>query len=212
MLPTSTTMANHIEVIVAPSRHDDDRDIATLADVLTTGFMRTTRRLPVIRTGERAEIGAHVRAAIWYRDHGRCALCPDLESQPEGALHLDHIIPWSAGGSDRSENLRLLCEQHNLERSNFVDFAGQKRAVTWWCHRCYGRDREWQYFDNGSVICPTHRRWGADGQQCRVVRAIARAAVAGELTSWHMREPLDRFFLPAYCAHCNLPGLTSVTL
>jgi hypothetical protein len=41
----------------------------------------------------------------------------------EGALRwfeIDHIVPWSAGGSDDPTNLRLLCRECNQERSNFV--------------------------------------------------------------------------------------------
>jgi len=33
-------------------------------------------------------------------------------------LQLDHIVPWSAGGSDRSSNLRTLCNVCNEQRSN----------------------------------------------------------------------------------------------
>lgn len=42
------------------------------------------------------------------------------ENRRSGALHLDHIVPWSAGGIDRSDNLRTLCGPCNIKRSNFV--------------------------------------------------------------------------------------------
>ena len=142
-------------------------------------------------------------------------MCPGLEYQPEGPLHLDHIVPWSAGGPDTSENLRLLCEPHNLDRSNFVDHAGPKQGATWWCHRCYDVDGpQWLYFEGGLVECPRHRwRRTKDGALCRVERAYERARAAGVGPEWwHRREPLVTFNKTAYCAHCNEPGLTSVIL
>lgn len=195
------------------ARADDDTDIALLGDIISSGFMRTWERHEVVRTGEREPIPSHVRAAVWYRDHGKCAMCPGIEYQPEGPLHLDHIVPWSAGGSDTTENLRLLCEPHNLERSNFIDHAGPKLPATWWCHRCYGEQHHWEYYENGTVVCPVHKRWGPDGQQCRVARSYMRAHLSGQEPDWwHMREPLRWFDVVAYCAHCNSPGETSVIL
>lgn len=50
---------------------------------------------------------------------------------------LDHIVPWSAGGSDRSDNLRLLCEPCNTGRSNFrgeLDIQAARRAPV--CANC----------------------------------------------------------------------------
>jgi hypothetical protein len=205
---------------VSPSGNSPERvrprgedDIPTIGDVIAAGFMRTWERHPVVRAGERDLIPAHVRAAVWYRDSGLCSMCPGLEYQPEGPLHLDHITPWSAGGPDTTDNLRLLCEPHNLERSNFVDHAGPKLPATWWCHRCYDLDKhEWLYYEDGHVVCPIHR-YGPEGQQCRVVRAYQRQKLTGEpIDWWHMREPLTRFHLVAYCAHCSKVGETSITL
>jgi hypothetical protein len=206
----------------ARRRTDDDIDIPMLGDVIAAGFMRSWERHEVVREGERDPIPAHIRAAVWYRDRGRCAMCPGIEYQPEGPLHLDHILPWSAGGSDRTENLRLLCGPHNLDRSNFIDYAGPKLPATWWCHRCYTEEQyPWTYYLDGSVDCPTHGlRTGPDGPWCRVGRAYRRTADSGVLAGdwtyeqhWHHRaDPIRSFHLIAYCAHCNKPGETSVTL
>lgn len=172
-------------------------------------LMLSQVRWPVVRSGERAPIAPHLRAAVWYRDSGRCAIC--IAEMPRSeVMHLDHIIPWSAGGSDTSENLRLLCEVHNLERSNYVDFARQQQPVTWWCHRCYGQDSTWSYYRGGYVECPTHR----NQERCRVARAYRRAWATDpdSAANWHMRSALATFPHHAYCAHCNAPGLTSVLL
>lgn len=72
-------------------------------------------RWPVVRTGERDPIPAEVRRLIWHRDGGRCRMCGTGRKR----VQLDHIVPWSAGGPDTSDNLRLLCGECNKTRSNF---------------------------------------------------------------------------------------------
>jgi hypothetical protein len=52
----------------------------------------------------RAHISKTVRAAVYARDGHRCLDCGATDR-----LSLDHIIPWSAGGSDKPDNLRTLC-------------------------------------------------------------------------------------------------------
>lgn len=75
-------------------------------------------RYPVIRTKfteERRPLAEHVRLLVFRRDHYRCVFC----GKQGGRLEADHIIPWSAGGSDDMDNLRTLCHWCNQERSNF---------------------------------------------------------------------------------------------
>ena len=84
------------------------------------------QRAKVVRTGEREPINFLVRQLVYRRDGWACQRCgavphAQLESRRSGPLHLDHIVPWSAGGSDRSDNLRTLCGPCNMERSNYVD-------------------------------------------------------------------------------------------
>lgn len=59
-----------------PNAHEQNgiRDeFVTIGAVLADGLpWPTGERHPVIRSGERDEIPAHVRAAVWYRDEGRC--------------------------------------------------------------------------------------------------------------------------------------------
>lgn len=170
-------------------------------------------RWPVVRSGERDPIEPHVRAAVWYRDGGRCAEC--IPEWPRSdVLHLDHIIPWSAGGPDATDNLRMLCESHNQERSNYVDFARPKRPATWWCLNCYSLDEHRWSYDGPRVACPRHgRNRTPETARCRVARAYAKAWKAtGEVPTWHQRPPLTGGELVAYCAHCNAPGVTAVVL
>lgn len=51
-----------------------------------------------------------LRAAIFYRDAYRCALCPGAGEE------VDHIIPIAAGGTDDSANLRTLCGSCHEQR------------------------------------------------------------------------------------------------
>jgi hypothetical protein len=66
------------------------------------------------RHEKRAEIPWHVRQAVFKRDDYRCCFCGTQTTD----LHLDHIIPWSAGGTDHSDNLRALCASCNLTKTN----------------------------------------------------------------------------------------------
>jgi len=99
-----------------------------------------TERLPRIRYGQREEIGPGLRRAIWLRDGRCCSWCGS--HGPDGLLELDHIIPWSAGGSDRSDNLRLLCPDCNAERSNYRSDSAIARVipVAYSCTRCMRRE------------------------------------------------------------------------
>lgn len=53
--------------------------------------------------------------AVYRRDGGRCVYCGSTEN-----LQLDHIIPFSKGGATTIENLQLLCQKCNLEKSNKI--------------------------------------------------------------------------------------------
>lgn len=202
------------QVTLVDARRGED-GFATLGQVIEEGLWPTGERHPVIRSGERAPIPSHVRAAVWFRDKGRCRLCP-----PEtklGEWHIDHINPWSAGGPDTTDNLRVLCAKHNLERSNqVIPDERPEVPVTWWCERCYMRDEHtWDYYDRLPPTCPIHRWRGSYEQSsCRVQRAYWRALKDdGEMPTWHRREHgLTGLHTTAYCAHCDLRGLTGVTL
>lgn len=186
-------------------RHDDGpKLIGDLAD--PTNWLRSDQRHNVTRYGERAEIPPQVRIAVRLRDKGRCELCG--WTPVTGEWHLDHITPWSAGGSDRSENLRVLCAPHNAQRSNHVDVLERpRRPATWWCINCYSTTAAWHYGDFG-VICGRHGR-----RFCQVKRVYDwTKAEFGEWPDWHKRTPVETPTTLAYCAHCNAPAMTDVTL
>lgn len=179
--------------------------------MLAAGIAGSGERYEVTRTGEREPIPYQLRAAIWLRDRGICQKCYTRNPKP---WELDHIVPWSAGGSDHSSNLRVLCEPCNQKRSNYDDgttFA--KRPVTWWCHRCYVDPVRWIYDHPRGVYCPTHRHDSSDyAKGCAVERIYRWQRGCDETPTWHRRLPIEHLSATAYCAHCGMPGLTDVTL
>lgn len=82
-------------------------------------------RSGVVRTGEREPIPSEVRRGVFLRDHGRCQLCGERAESAE----LDHVVPWSAGGSNRSDNLRVACGTCNAKRSNIAHISDAKRPL-----------------------------------------------------------------------------------
>ncbi len=59
------------------------------------------------------------RFRVMKRDGFKCVLCGASPSTNPGCeLHIDHIIAWSHGGETVEDNLRTLCSNCNLGRSN----------------------------------------------------------------------------------------------
>jgi hypothetical protein len=68
---------------------------------------------PLVRRcqSDRFPIAAEVRSFVYERDGHRCVECLTTDD-----LTLDHIWPWSRGGSDEPENLRTLCRPCNSRK------------------------------------------------------------------------------------------------
>ncbi len=60
-------------------------------------------------------IPTHIVGEVWRIFNGKCAKCGS-----ENDLHVDHIIPFSLGGSNDIKNLQLLCKKCNLKKSNKI--------------------------------------------------------------------------------------------
>lgn len=69
--------------------------------------MTLWRRDPADRTA----IDPKVRAFVYERDGHKCLICEAADD-----LTLDHIWPWSRGGSDEPGNLRTLCRPCNSRK------------------------------------------------------------------------------------------------
>ena len=61
-------------------------------------------------------ISSEVRNHVWVRDQGKCTyVCPKTKRRcsSDHLLQIDHIKPFSLGGTNEADNLRLLCANHN---------------------------------------------------------------------------------------------------
>lgn len=119
--------------------------VGTLSDIERYGISAEDgERWPRLRTGERNRITGIKRRLIYERDGGCCRNCGISLWHTE--IHIDHIIPWSANGSDWSCNLRVLCAPCNVARSNFRSGLDQDQRpyVTTACTGCepYEADAE----------------------------------------------------------------------
>lgn len=146
---------------------------------------RGPRRWPVVRTGERTPISWLIRLSVYLRDDYVCGRCGrSFDPDRLNGLHLDHLIPWSAGGSDDSNNLRALCADCNLRRSNWEDSAHTRRTLptTWWCVDCWTHDRR-----------HSHRPWanGIDLTEAPLIDT-------DDPDEWHL----------AFCATCRYISTT----
>ncbi len=68
-------------------------------------YLKTTRYIPSV-----------VRHHVWMRDQGQCTyVCPKTKRRCSSnhLLQIDHIKPFSLGGTHEADNLRLLCANHN---------------------------------------------------------------------------------------------------
>jgi hypothetical protein len=86
---------------------DNDMLDATFAGVLKLDHS------PVLRS---RGIPSFVKQQVWTRDEGRCVLCGCAED-----IHYDHDIPFSKGGANTVENIRLLCARCNLQKRDRIE-------------------------------------------------------------------------------------------
>lgn len=57
-----------------------------------------------------------IQFKVLKRENQICRMCG--KSVLDENIHFDHIIPWSKGGPTEEHNIRLLCSNCNLKRSN----------------------------------------------------------------------------------------------
>lgn len=103
------------------------------------------RRLPVLNTEPRVQMGGRKWHLIHERDGGRCYICGGFV--PKGSGEVDHVIPRSSfeahdlERADRSDNLRTACVRCNQKKSNYAyDWATGPIGVTSVCWSCLNPD------------------------------------------------------------------------
>lgn len=68
-----------------------------------------------------SNINLRLRYQVLKRDNFKCVICGRSPAKdPNIELHIDHIIPWSKGGETIIDNLRTLCSDCNLGKSNIL--------------------------------------------------------------------------------------------
>jgi len=66
----------------------------------------------------RRAISKHLRVQVLARDGYRCLMCG--RTKDEVALHVDHVRPLDAGGTDELSNLATLCTDCNLGKGAYL--------------------------------------------------------------------------------------------
>lgn len=61
---------------------------------------------------------ARLRVKVLARDKSTCQICG--ATAPSVELHVDHIIPYSKGGTTTLDNLQTLCSKCNLGKGNLL--------------------------------------------------------------------------------------------
>ena len=75
-------------------------------------FRRLTKRR-LQQGGQRERIPRDVQEAVYKRDGGKCMFCGNRRN-----LEFDHIIPLAKGGSNTINNIQLLCQKCNRQKSS----------------------------------------------------------------------------------------------
>ncbi|HNS19328.1 MAG TPA: HNH endonuclease [Sedimentisphaerales bacterium] len=71
-----------------------------------------------------------LRFKVLLRDRFRCRQCGASPATNLGVeLHVDHVIPWSAGGETTIDNLQTLCKDCNLGKSNLGPGQGGLEVI-----------------------------------------------------------------------------------
>lgn len=115
-----------IDTRMTPEQLDDlldkERIAAKIKEQYRIKQLEKIVRQELIESGElfgeqpkRPPIPREIVDAVYKRDGGRCVYCGATEN-----LQLDHIIPFSKGGATSLENLQLLCQKCNIEKSNKI--------------------------------------------------------------------------------------------
>lgn len=69
-----------------------------------------------VQSSRSRQIPSSVKKQVWERDGGRCVICGSTED-----LEYDHDLPFSKGGSNSVNNIRLLCRKCNRSKTNKIE-------------------------------------------------------------------------------------------
>lgn len=73
-------------------------------------------------------IPGKVRLDVFERDDYKCQMCG--RTVEDGIkLHIDHIVPFSKGGSNDMDNLQVLCHECNLAKHDRMDLKRTRELL-----------------------------------------------------------------------------------
>ncbi len=91
----------------------------SVANVTQPKSSSSKEKLGSERPVRRREVSLGTRFRVLQRDNFKCVLCGESPATTLGCkLHVDHIVPFSKGGSCTENNLRTLCKDCNIGRGN----------------------------------------------------------------------------------------------
>ncbi|WP_165977118.1 HNH endonuclease [Nonomuraea diastatica] len=82
---------------------------------------------------KRVRIPTWVKRAVFFREHGKCAMCGrDLSNLLDvlPSEQFDHVVPLADGGLNDITNIQLLCQKCNIAKSDRAIIPG-KRYRRW---------------------------------------------------------------------------------
>ena len=97
------------------------RRIAT--DAVKDAFIDLGVPSKIVRPVNRSRsIDSESRYTVLFRANFKCQACgAKPSSDNDVSLHIDHVTPFSWGGSNDVDNLQVLCADCNISKSNFYD-------------------------------------------------------------------------------------------
>ena len=108
---TGEQVQHHIEELVEWGELLFHPELAINCYGGTHDVLEIVNRRRFQRFGARPAISDKVRTLVYARDQGRCCHCGSAE-----ALSVDHIVPWSKGGSHDESNFQTLCRRCNSKK------------------------------------------------------------------------------------------------
>ena len=94
-------------------------------DLMIGHFILWTDTKKVKKSHNRRLISGTTRQNVLMRDNYTCQICG--ATVKDGAkLEIDHIIPYSKGGTNDESNLQVLCQRCNREKHNRSDLLHDK--------------------------------------------------------------------------------------
>lgn len=78
------------------------------------------KKIPIIE--KTRTIPLSIRLKVLSRDKFRCIFCGKSPATDVGIkLHIDHVLPFSKGGTNETNNLQTLCNECNLGKSDNIN-------------------------------------------------------------------------------------------